>query len=50
MDSVAGRPVAALTAARAVRPMEPPSKALAHNLLVLNHEMYELGIEPALWP
>ena len=24
-------------------------KVLAHNLVVLIHEMYELGIEPAFW-
>jgi hypothetical protein len=25
-------------------------KVLAHNLVVLIHEMYELGVEPAFWP
>ena len=24
-------------------------KVLAHNLVVLIHEMYELGIEPSFW-
>lgn len=29
---------------------EALAKVLAHNLVVLIHEMYELGIEPAFWP
>jgi transposase len=29
---------------------EAMCKVLAHNLVVLIHEMYELGIEPAFWP
>ena len=29
---------------------EVPCKILAHNIVVLIHEMHELGIEPEFWP